>query len=59
MKVQTYNHRLDEKQSCKTEFHKSRQIPVCQATVEPQARTALQGSIDASYRALMNITFHT
>ena len=49
MKVQTYNHRLDEKQSCKTEFHKSRQIPVCQATVELRARTALQGSIDASY----------
>ena len=33
--------------------------PICRATVEPQAGTALQGSIDASYQALMNNTFHT
>ena len=37
--------------------------PICQDAVEPQAETALQGSIDArcrvSYQALMNSIFHT
>ena len=32
--------------------------PICQAAVKPRAETALQGSIDASYRALINNTFH-
>ena len=43
----------------KSKFHKPRQIPVCRATVEPWAGTALQGSINASCRALMKNTFHT
>ena len=33
--------------------------PICRAVVEPRTGIALQGSIDASCRALMNITFHT
>ena len=33
--------------------------PICQAAVEPRAGITLQGSIDASCRALMNSTFHT
>ena len=32
---------------------------ICRVAVEPQAGTALQGSIDASCRVLMNNTFHT
>ena len=43
----------------KTELHKPQQIPVCRAAVEPRARTAFQGSINASCRDLMNNTFHT
>ena len=31
--------------------------PIYQAAVEPRASTALQGLINASYRALMNSTF--
>ena len=30
--------------------------PICQATIEPRAGTAFQGSIDASCQALMNNT---
>ena len=33
--------------------------PICRAVVEPQAGSALQGSIDANYQGLMNSTFHT
>ena len=33
--------------------------PIYRATVEPRVEIALQGSIDASYRVLMNNTFHT
>ena len=33
--------------------------PICRVAIEPQARTALQGSIDASCRILMNNTFLT
>ena len=58
-KSQTYNHGLGEKQSWKTEFHKLRQMPICQATIKSWVGTALQGSIDVSYRDLMNNTFHT
>ena len=30
----------------KIELQKSRQIPICRATIKPRAGTALQGSID-------------
>ena len=30
----------------KIELQKSRQIPICRATIKPWAGTALQGSID-------------
>ena len=33
--------------------------PIYRAVIKAQARTALQGSIDASCRASMNNTFHT
>ena len=33
--------------------------PIYQATVGPRAEITLQGSIDASCRALINSTFHT
>ena len=33
--------------------------PICRATFEPRAGTALQGSIDSSYQVLMNNTSHT
>ena len=33
--------------------------PIYRAVVEPQAETILQGSIDASYRAVINSTFLT
>ena len=59
MKAQTYNHGLEEKHTKNSEFHKPQQIPVYQAVVEPRAGTALQGSIDASCRVLMNSTFLT
>ena len=44
---------MNEKQSWKIELHKPQQMPICQAAVGPQARTALQVAVEPRARTAL------